>query len=121
MRLLLAAWLLAAQSVSLADCCCGSFCERKNECTGCVDGASCAGGKAKASCCDGEEREVCSHLEPSSELERSSPGADVVPPPLVLWLPAFEPPVLVDDPIRPTEAGPDPPRRRHLSLSVLRI
>ena len=58
-----------AQSVSWADCCCGSLCEHKNECAGCGPADGCPGG-GKAGCCDEAPtpHRTCSHAEPSSEI-----------------------------------------------------
>ncbi len=125
--------LAAAQAVSWADCCCGSFCQHKNACTGCGPEDACPGGAPKpetrASCCDeaaSPPQRTCSHQEPSSEIDSAptdGPAAPRVP---------LEPLFLVDVPAVPdrTPAPPDtgPPRAgpqdalpRHLFLSVLRI
>ena len=114
-----------AQSVSWADCCCGSFCEHKNTCTGCGPEDECPGAGATSSCCDRKESpkpKTCSHLEPSSEIE-SGPVDGTVPPPAVIepaWLIG---PVVPDPSPFPAPAIVDtgPPRPIHLDLSVLRI
>lgn len=35
--LVLALWFMGAQAIFWVDCCCGSFCLRKDACTGCRD------------------------------------------------------------------------------------
>ncbi len=111
-----------AQSVSWADCCCGSFCEHKNTCTGCGPEDHCRGRGETSSCCDRKESpkpKTCSHLEPSSDIETGSvDGADAAP--LVIE-PAWSiDPVLPSPPPLPAPAPVDtgPPR---LEPSVLRI
>ena len=76
---------LTSQALSWADCCCGTFCQHKNACTGCGPEDACPGGDGRArtaSCCDEEEsssEKTCSHLEPSSEIDTCA--ADGVPAP----------------------------------------
>ena len=113
-----------AQAVSWADCCCGSFCEHKNTCTGCGPEDHCRGRAGSASCCDPEQSapKACSHLEPSSEIVTGSAEGPDLSPAIVerVWsidavLPApppCPPPAIVDT---------GPPRILHLDLSVLRI
>jgi hypothetical protein len=89
----------------VADCCCGTLCERKNACSRCAD----------------DEKDVCSHLEPSSEVVPFSPDLDAVPPPLILPLVVIEPPPAAGGAVAFVDSGHDPPLRLHLALSVLRI
>jgi hypothetical protein len=133
--ILLAVAFASAQAFSWADCCCGSFCQHKNACTGCGPQDNCPGGESphesKSSCCDQDEsapQKTCSHFEPSSEIDRGS--ADAVPmPPAVLLAPA---PVVFTLPIPseqtlpsidtgPPRAGPGDSLPLHLFLSILRI
>ncbi len=113
-----------AQSVSWADCCCGSFCEHKNTCTGCGPEDNCLG--QTASCCDQKEsqpKKTCSHLEPSSEIESGSiDGPDltwnfnpVIFPTIDLALPV-PPPAPA-----PVQVDTGPPRPIPPGFSVLRI
>jgi len=80
--IVLALAFVASQGVSWADCCCGSFCEHKNTCTGCGPEDNCRGGAEKPACCDQEEsqpQKTCSHLEPSSEIDSVDVDGTAVP------------------------------------------
>lgn len=125
---------VAAQAVSLADCCCGSFCRHKNTCTGCEPGDPCPGREhrtEKSSCCGPEEsapKKACAHFEPSSEIDSDSADAPH-PPPLILvdLLPIDLPSAVLPERILPSvdtgppRAGPPGALPLHLFLSVLRI
>jgi hypothetical protein len=123
---------IAAQAVSLVDCCCGSFCQHKNACTGCPPGEACPGGERKSdksSCCGQEEsapKKTCSHLEPSYEIDTVS--SDVVhdlPVVTLAFVPLdFLPILCCEDLAVPADTGPPraaPSRPLHLTCSVLRI
>lgn len=123
---------IAAQAVSLADCCCGSFCQHKNACTGCQPGEPCPGGEQKsekASCCDEKEaapKKTCSHLEPSAEIDTVS--ADVLHdlPVLTVAFTSLDcaPVNAAEDQAVCKDTGPPrsgPPLPLHLLFSVLRI
>lgn len=125
---------LSAQAVSLADCCCGSFCQHKNTCTGCKSGDACPGGERapeKPSCC-GEDgtapKKTCSHLEPSSEIDRVAADTPQAPPlmvfdlvPIHLYGVCHEEQGTPAIDTGPPRAGPQDALPRHLYLSVLRI
>ena len=132
--LALALLFVTAQGVSWADCCCGSFCQHKNTCTGCPPGKGCPGGKQKtekASCCGEDEsapRKTCSHLEPSSEIDTVSADAVYAPPSLTeLMAPPDLLPVGLWERLVPPQdtgpprAGPSEHLPLYLSLSALRI
>lgn len=103
------------QSVSWADCCCGSFCEHKNTCTGCGPEDRCRGRAQTASCCDQEEtqpQKTCSHLEPSSEIETGSVDRPELQPFLVEgtgWIDSALPASPPSPPPPPVDTGPPQP------------
>ena len=118
---------VTAQSVAWADCCCGSLCRHKNECTGCGPQDRCPGGESStSSCCDedaSQPAKTCSHQEPSSEIDGAPADAPPTPPAaaeifLPLDLPAMD---LVRTPVEtgPPRAGPLDALPRHLALHVL--
>lgn len=131
----LALTFVSGQAVSWADCCCGSFCQHKNECTGCGPEDTCPGGgeqkaESKSSCCDEDEsqpKKTCSHFEPSSEID-SLDGSTTFPPiaevviPLD-WAPLSHQPAGVSFQVAtgPPRAGPEKALPLHLFLSVLLI
>jgi hypothetical protein len=123
----LALLFVASQSVSWADCCCGSFCRHKNACTGCPPGEACPGGEQKtrtSSCCGEEEsapETTCSHFEPSSEIDTVSADAVGAAPAIVEFIASVEffPAAPQDHPVPPKETGPPraaPPCRLPLRI-----
>lgn len=117
--------VMAAQTVAWADCCCGSFCRQKNACTGCASEPTPDPAVVADPCCAPAEtpsQDVCSHLEPSTEIEVQAGSADVAP---ATALQAHAPVVDSSD-VSPAAGTALPSRsppsvRRHLRLSVLLI
>ncbi|HYF00864.1 MAG TPA: hypothetical protein VEJ18_18225 [Planctomycetota bacterium] len=118
-----------AQTVAWTDCCCGSFCEQKNACTGCRSrdgGLDVRVAPAANPCCGPSGTpagDVCSHLEPSTEIDVPpapddlKPATDVAPPRPVLAVR-----------LGPASAGKravpsrsPPPGRGPVLLSILQI
>lgn len=125
---------MAAQAISWADCCCGTFCQHKNSCTGCGPSDGCPGGEQAAgesSCCDEKEsspRKTCSHLEPSSEIVIDAADAPLASAAIVEFLSPIElfPKDLSGESLSPVDTGPPragPPHHLalYLALSTLRI
>jgi len=130
--LALALTFAASQAVTWADCCCGTFCQHKNACTGCGPEDACPGGQKKSSCCDEDEsqsKETCSHVEPSSEIDTAAVDVRIPPQPtldlaphLILSAPPPRPaPPMVAMDTGPPRAGPSDALPLHLYLSVLLI
>ena len=131
----LALIFVSGQVVSWADCCCGSFCQHKNACTGCGPEDTCPGGGeqkagSKTSCCDEDEsqpKKTCSHLEPSSEIDTVDSSTTI--PTISEWVITLDldllPAQLDRDTFQlncgPPRASPQGVLPLHLLLSVLLI
>jgi hypothetical protein len=127
--LVLALFVIIAQSVVAADCCCVIVCQHHSEvCSKCThEGALNAG--APTHCC-GTQREGapapsekrCTHLEPSSEVVVQAVDACTAPPVLTLDVPL----VPVPAPLEADKAAVQVCTTRgspplHLLFSVLRV
>lgn len=94
--LALALWFMGAQVTYWVDCCCGSFCLRKDACTGCQDISMGEGNpKAGHGCLNqalgmdpskGCKQDACSHLEPQGDVKSIKADHDFIPAPVFLGL-----------------------------------
>lgn len=133
--LVLALWFMGAQATFWVDCCCGSFCLRKDACTGCRDmsmgegipmeGHGCRNPAMGMDPSKGCEKDSCSHLEPQSDVTSAKADQDFAHVPIILgWVPLIPAgPAAVWAPIHRESKSPphaeDPPL--YLRIQVLLI
>lgn len=131
--LALGLWLSTSQVTTWTNCCCGSFCLRKDACTGC-GGEGMSGHPSGRGPCgsamgmgskEGCPKDACSHIEPQSDVYSVQADHDFVPilvmaiEPFIPPAPAGGLPILIHTEPRGPPHAEDPPL--YLRYEVLLI